>query len=299
MRLCRISVILLVYELIILFAMKKTLNRIIDRSRKEKNNEHNAQLIAKSGSLSNLFRHRFSTKYFDAETGLYYYGYRFYSPQLMRWMNRDPIDEDGGINLYVFCRNIPVEKTDFLGLFDYCSCVEIKEFKIRYKKAWWKYLGWPFGLDKEFNNPYKLYDADTNIKKKRNCDTAYLVELNIEPSNGRNALLDDSDPGNANDNPCKLRTGRMIAQNFGPDRAEYNYYPVVKFAATTGDSKIIRLWGMHNNMEGRYGINSYASFLVYNLPERTRISITVDIHTPEETQRMLLKGNREFSITLE
>ena len=36
--------------------------------------------VSQSGSLADFFPHRFSTKYFDAETGLYYYGYRFYSP---------------------------------------------------------------------------------------------------------------------------------------------------------------------------------------------------------------------------
>jgi RHS repeat-associated protein len=30
--------------------------------------------------MADSFRHRFSTKYYDAETGLYYYGYRFYAP---------------------------------------------------------------------------------------------------------------------------------------------------------------------------------------------------------------------------
>jgi len=34
---------------------------------------------------------RFSTKYLDAETGLYYYGYRYYSPVLGRWLNRGQI----------------------------------------------------------------------------------------------------------------------------------------------------------------------------------------------------------------
>ena len=32
--------------------------------------------ISQSGSLANIIRHRFSTKYIDSETGLYYYGYR-------------------------------------------------------------------------------------------------------------------------------------------------------------------------------------------------------------------------------
>ena len=73
-------------------------------------------LIAKSGTLADFFRHRFSTKYYDAETGLYYYGYRFYHPILMRWLNRDPLEEDGGVNVYCFCENEALIGCDMLGL---------------------------------------------------------------------------------------------------------------------------------------------------------------------------------------
>jgi RHS repeat-associated protein len=72
--------------------------------------------ISTTGPLAHLFRHRFSTKYFDAETSLYYYGYRFYHPILMRWLNRDPIEECGGLNVYEFCGNSPVDSIDTLGL---------------------------------------------------------------------------------------------------------------------------------------------------------------------------------------
>ena len=74
------------------------------------------KLIAKFGPLADVFRHRFSTKYFDIETGLYYYGYRFYNPDHMRWLNRDPIEENGGFNLYGFCGNNAVNKVDYVGL---------------------------------------------------------------------------------------------------------------------------------------------------------------------------------------
>ena len=47
--------------------------------------------IFSSSSLADMFRHRFSTKYYDTVTELYYYGYRFYNPTLMRWLNRDPL----------------------------------------------------------------------------------------------------------------------------------------------------------------------------------------------------------------
>jgi RHS repeat-associated protein len=59
---------------------------------------------------------RFSTKRYDEATGLSYYGYRFYIPKLGRWMNRDPLGEAGGINLYGFVGNNPVNFVDPWGL---------------------------------------------------------------------------------------------------------------------------------------------------------------------------------------
>lgn len=67
-------------------------------------------------AASNPFR--FSTKYADAETGLLYYGYRYYQPQTGRWLSRDPLGEAGGMNLYGFVGNNPVSKTDPLGLYE-------------------------------------------------------------------------------------------------------------------------------------------------------------------------------------
>ena len=49
-----------------------------------------------TGSESSRNPFRFSTKYTDDETDLVYYGYRYYSPALGRWMSRDPIGEVDG-----------------------------------------------------------------------------------------------------------------------------------------------------------------------------------------------------------
>jgi len=68
--------------------------------------------ISQAGSMVDVFRHRFSTKYCDSETGFYYYGYRYYFPELRRWLSRDPIEEEGGNNLYGFCSNNAVFRFD-------------------------------------------------------------------------------------------------------------------------------------------------------------------------------------------
>jgi len=69
-----------------------------------------------TGAKAQDFSHRFSTKPLDAETGLYYYGYRYYDPVTGRWPSRDPIEEQGGTNLYGFVGNDGVNGWDFLGM---------------------------------------------------------------------------------------------------------------------------------------------------------------------------------------
>jgi RHS repeat-associated protein len=59
---------------------------------------------------------RFSGEYADTETGLINYGYRYYNPDTGRWINRDPSEEEGGINLYGFLANDGINSTDHLGL---------------------------------------------------------------------------------------------------------------------------------------------------------------------------------------
>ncbi len=43
-------------------------------------------------------------------------GYRYYSPGLGRWVNRDPIEEEGGLHLYGFLGNDPCHHLDILGM---------------------------------------------------------------------------------------------------------------------------------------------------------------------------------------
>ena len=67
------------------------------------------------GNYASTNPFRFSSEYFDAETGLVYYNYRYYDQKLGRWLSRDPIEEQGGVNLYGFVNNSTTGKYDFLG----------------------------------------------------------------------------------------------------------------------------------------------------------------------------------------
>ena len=63
-----------------------------------------------------LLTFNFSTKYYDAALKTYYYGYRYYDPTHGRWLNRDPIEESGGLNLYGFVGNDAVNRWDLWGM---------------------------------------------------------------------------------------------------------------------------------------------------------------------------------------
>jgi RHS repeat-associated protein len=45
-------------------------------------------------------------------SGLYYYGFRYYAPWLMRWLNTDPASTADGLNLFAMVRNNPVTLQD-------------------------------------------------------------------------------------------------------------------------------------------------------------------------------------------
>ena len=78
--------------------------------------------VATGSYTGNPFR--FSSEVFDSETGLIYYNYRYYNPNLGRWINRDPIEEQGGWNLYVMVGNNVSNTWDKWGL----ACCGKKEY---------------------------------------------------------------------------------------------------------------------------------------------------------------------------
>jgi RHS repeat-associated protein len=93
-----------------------------------------ATLVDDDVDINKDFAHRFSTKSIDIETGLYYYGYRYYDPLTGRWPSRDPIEERGGLNLYGFVRNDGLNRFDRLG-FDFGPGITDNETNISVRNS--------------------------------------------------------------------------------------------------------------------------------------------------------------------
>ncbi len=68
---------------------------------------------------------RFPGHCHDGETDLHYNRFRYYSPQLGRYLSRDPMGLPGGTNLYGYADNNPVNHADPLGLFSWKAAASI------------------------------------------------------------------------------------------------------------------------------------------------------------------------------
>ncbi len=120
--------------------------------------------LSKSGPLAEANVYRFSGKEWNENAVLYYYGYRFYEPNLQRWVNTDPLAERGfatlpletrnspiaGANLYTFVRNAPTIEVDGFGL------------------SLWVCLTPAFGIH-GFNHAYLWDDSDNPAYKDDKC----------------------------------------------------------------------------------------------------------------------------------
>ena len=74
----------------------------------------------------------FNAKEFDEETGMYYYGARYYEPRLSLWMSCDPMQEKyPSISAYTYTNGNPIVFVDIMGLYP-------KHLLQLHKTSWWK-----------------------------------------------------------------------------------------------------------------------------------------------------------------
>ena len=133
------------------------------------------EVFCSVGDMAKVNPFGFSTKYTDNETDLVYYGYRYYSPALGRWLSRDPIEEKGGLNLYGFVNNDPVNNFDLDGkemgwnICPGCRRRFIDRGSLQFKCP---YCGWP-PPDEQYPEGFSLCQRD--IQKDGCCDVLGIL----------------------------------------------------------------------------------------------------------------------------
>ena len=130
--------------------------------------------VTASGNVTQPFQ--WSSEHYDSETALVYYNFRHYSPDLGRWLSRDPIEERGGLNLSAFVGNSLAHETDGLGL----SCPECRR---AVDAAWRRLAPYSKALEKMKNrneSSGKFFPQKCRVNKPT-CKS--------DPDNGGNACF--------------------------------------------------------------------------------------------------------------
>jgi RHS repeat-associated protein len=110
----------------------------------------------------------FSTKLEDPETGLLHYGRRYYSPPLGRWLSQDPIEEEGGVNLYEFVGNDGVNSVDAFGQQVWAKLtVPLQKAKFKGENVW------EYQIDMYFN--YKICGCSEENPNLQRLDEAAIL----------------------------------------------------------------------------------------------------------------------------
>jgi RHS repeat-associated protein len=159
------------------------------------------EIVRASGPLAKLNRFRFSTKYTDDESGLVYYGYRYYAPSLGRWINRDPIEEKGGVNLYGMAGNQIISAIDAFGMaelnLDRINCKAILKIRVKFNfrnEEHRALMG-----SRIYGDPWTVYRMHVFMLSYK-----YQIEKVWNNTNENNIRL-DNDSKNPKDCPCECK----------------------------------------------------------------------------------------------
>ena len=140
----------------------------------------------------------FNAKEFDEETGMYYYGARYYEPRLSLWMTVDPkMEKYQNVSAYVYCLNNPLKIIDpdgkdivFLLDREAANGFGHAAVLIGNETSGWKYVsingtggGNPWGKNRNPDSGMSIVDSNgkvvTDLKKavlRANSINSYLKE---------------------------------------------------------------------------------------------------------------------------
>jgi RHS repeat-associated protein len=154
----------------------------------------------------------FQSKYYDQESGLYYFYHRYYHPVNGRFINEDPIGLDGGLNMYRFVFNSPINFIDPFGLNPFTNPPEsLKLACLLFKKA-------KFGKSQDEYGGW-FYADGTADEEKYWWKPSGDATATVKPPRGTVA-------GSFHTHPSRDRQGRSRprAPRSGADHNLYNHH---------------------------------------------------------------------------
>ena len=162
-------------------------------------------ILSLSGYAADFNRYRFSSKEFHPQSGLTYYLYRFYDPNLQRWISRDPVSEKGGINLYGFVKNRPCGLVDPWGYSDFNRPPD----RILIPPGGPPVVHYPYPKPEPIINPSEKGCLEALLEQQQ------LISQNRGSSNGPGANPDDNYQHCISSCELKKRCGSLIAWSLG------------------------------------------------------------------------------------
>jgi len=127
------------------------------------------QVITTNGNISQPYT--FTSREYDTETEMYFYRARYYDSKVGRFVTKDPIGFDGGINQYVYVLNNPMNRTDPDGLYSgpcgNAKCTWVSDYPVG------------FNFTDPCDKHDKCYDCKGKQegKTKAQCDREFLVNM--------------------------------------------------------------------------------------------------------------------------
>jgi RHS repeat-associated protein len=201
------------------------------------------ETIGRSGELANTFTFRFSTKYWEDDIELYYYGFRFYSPDIGRWLNRDPIQEKGGVNLFSFVSNNSFTSVDYLGMWNIPYLAPISAVATGVKLL--------LSLDELFGRAMNTYTSVYDVKCSSDCRRKLLFESEKREEEILEFIVAAASANFANSFTTVKTFGRYKVQKYGccckvwgADTTRWTYKPDVTVSTGIGQWSLFDAFGV-------------------------------------------------------
>jgi len=227
-----------------------------------------------SDSKAADFRFRFSSKYLGPDSGLYYYGHRYYRPKIGRWLSRDPIGEGDAPGLYSLLRNDPINKVDYLGLESLCHCFK-SEVELVIRQNLKKFATAAYAFQPVANGGVYDYSGEyTGLFGFKHKDYVNWISVAVIPNNFHNGVV-KYDPDH-----CECGAG---------DVSTLPYKPRVEIIGPWATSEWA--WNVAHNFVGQSAYDYYITQNVLRYKSPYTMHYTVNVYVEEE-----VCSTTEFSI---